>query len=168
MWAVLSCGGDPEREKYGWLRREALIDTIVMDTTSILFPHVRLHDREGNLVEIDGGIYHDQFKDFNLDLHVDAHKALVFDSEEKGQMLQGRVYANGHVDVTGPDNNLVVAADAVTTKNSRFRLSVDNVSSAYESNFIHFTIRNMTWIISMSPMPVRSRRKRRTCAPDDV
>ena len=113
-------------------------DTIVMDTTSILFPHVRLHDREGNLVEIDGGIYHDQFKDFNLDLHVDAHKALVFDSEEKGQMLQGHVYANGHVDVTGPDNNLVVAADAVTTKNSRFRLSVDNVSSAYESNFIHF------------------------------
>ena len=113
-------------------------DTIVMDTTSILFPHVRLHDREGNLVEIDGGIYHDQFKDFNLDLHVDAHEALVFDSEEKGQMLQGHVYANGHVDVTGPDNNLVVAADAVTTKNSRFRLSVDNVSSAYESNFVHF------------------------------
>ena len=113
-------------------------DTIVMDTTSILFPHVRLHDTEGNLVEIDGGIYHDQFKDFNLDLHVDAHEALVFDSEEKGQMLQGHVYANGHVDVTGPDNNLVVAADAVTTKNSRFRLSVDHVSSAYESNFIHF------------------------------
>lgn len=113
-------------------------DTIVMDTTSILFPHVHLQDKEGNLVEIQGGLYHDQFKDFQLDLHVDVHEALVFDSEEKGQMLQGHVYANGHVDVTGPDNNLVVAADAVTTKNSRFRLSVDNVSSAYESNFIHF------------------------------
>ena len=113
-------------------------DTIIMDTTSIEFPHVRLHDKEGNLVEIDGGIYHDQFRDFQLDLHVDAHEALVFDSEKKGEMLQGHVYANGHVDVTGPDNNLVVAADAVTTKNSRFRLSVDNVSSAYESNFIHF------------------------------
>lgn len=113
-------------------------DTIVMDTTSIEFPHVRLHDREGHLVEVNGAIHHDQFKDFNLDLHVDAHEALVFDSEEKGQMLQGHVYANGHVDVTGPDNNLVVAANAVTTKNSSFRLSVDNVASAYESSFIHF------------------------------
>lgn len=113
-------------------------DTIIMDTTSIEFPHVHLQDAEGNPVEVYGAIYHDQFKDFNLDLHVDAHEALVFDSEKKGEMLQGHVYANGHVDVTGSEQDLLVAADAVTTKNSRFRLSVDNVSSAYESNFIHF------------------------------
>ncbi len=113
-------------------------DTIVMDTTSIEFPHVHLQDAEGNPVEISGAIHHNQFKDFNLDLHVDAHEALVFDSEKKGDMLQGHVYANGHVDVTGPENDLLVAADAVTTKNSSFRLSVDNVASAYESSFIHF------------------------------
>ena len=113
-------------------------DTILMDTTSIAFPHVHLQDAEGNPVEIRGAIHHDQFKDFSLDLHVDAHEALVFDSDKKGEMLQGHVYANGHVDVTGSEDDLVVAADAVTTKNSRFRLSVDNVSSANESNFIHF------------------------------
>ncbi len=113
-------------------------DTIVMDTTSIEFPHVHLQDAEGNPVEVYGAIYHDQFKDFKLDLHVDAHEALVFDSEKKGEMLQGHVYANGHVDVTGTEQDLLVAADAVTTKNSQFRLSVDNVSSAYESNFINF------------------------------
>ena len=113
-------------------------DTIIMDTTSIEFPHVHLQDAEGNPVEVYGAIHHNQFMDFQLDLHVDAHEALVFDSEKKGEMLQGHVYANGHVDVMGSDNDLTVAADAVTTKNSRFRLSVDNVSSAYESNFINF------------------------------
>lgn len=113
-------------------------DTIVMDTMSIEFPHVRLHDAEGNLVEVEGAIEHDQFKDFVLNLHVDAHDALVFDSEEPGAMLQGHVYARGHVDVTGPENDILVSADAVTSRNSRFRLSVDNVASAYESNFIHF------------------------------
>ena len=113
-------------------------DTIIMDTTSIEFPHVYLQDAEGNPVEVYGAIHHDQFMNFNLDLHVDAHEALVFDSEKKGEMLQGHVYANGHVDVTGSEDDLLVAADAVTTKNSRFRLSVDNVSSAYESNFISF------------------------------
>ena len=113
-------------------------DTIVMDTTAILFPNVHLTDAEGNRVEVNGGVYHDQFRDFALDLHVDAHEALVFDNNRKGEMIQGRVYANGHVDVTGDEDDILVSADAVTTKNSQFRLSLDNASSANESNFIHF------------------------------
>ena len=114
-------------------------DTIVMDTTSILFPHVRLRDAEGNRVYVDGGIYHDQFRDFRLDLHVDAEDALVFSKPEKaGEMLTGQVYANGHVDVTGSENDILVNANASTSGKSRFRLSIDNVSNAYESNFVHF------------------------------
>ena len=113
-------------------------DTIVMDTTAILFPDVHLTDAEGNAVEVTGGVYHNQFRDFALDLHVDAHEAIVFDNDKKGEMLQGKVYANGHVDVTGDENDILVVADAVTTRNSRFRLSLDNVSSAGDANFIHF------------------------------
>ncbi len=113
-------------------------DTIVMDTTAILFPNVHLTDAEGNKVEVNGGIHHNQFGKFKLDLHVDAHDALVFGSEKTGEMIQGNVYATGHVDVTGDENDLLVAADAITSRNSRFRLSLDNTSSAYESNFIHF------------------------------
>ena len=113
-------------------------DTIVMDTTAILFPNVHLTDAEGNAVEVNGGVYHDQFRNFGLDIHVDAHEALVFDNDKKGEMLQGKVYANGHVDVSGDEKDILVFANATTTKNSRFRLSLDNVSSAGESNFIHF------------------------------
>ena len=113
-------------------------DTIVMDTTSIEFPQVHLTDQEGNKVDLDGAIYHNQFRNFALDLHVNAHNALIFDKEKRGEMLQGHVYAKGTVDVTGDENDLVVSADARTTRNSRFRLSVDNVSSANESHFIHF------------------------------
>ena len=113
-------------------------DTIRMDTTSILFPDVHLTDAEGNSVTVDGGIYHDQFRDFALDLHVDAHNALVFAQDKPGEMIRGHVYANGHVEVFGSEKDLTVLADAVTTRNSRFRLSIDNVSTANESNFIHF------------------------------
>ena len=113
-------------------------DTIVMDTTAIFFPNVHLVDAEGNKVELDGGIYHEQFRNFALDLHVDAHKALVFDKEDAGEMLRGHVYADGHVEVFGEEKDLAVIADAVTTRNSRFRLSIDNVATANESNFIHF------------------------------
>ena len=113
-------------------------DTIVMDTTAILFPNVHLTDAEGNSVTIDGGIYHDQFRDFALDLHVEADNALVFDQDKQGEMLRGHVYANGTVDVFGNEDDLTVLADAVTTRNSFFRLSIDQVSNASSSNFIHF------------------------------
>ncbi len=113
-------------------------DTIIMDTTAILFPHVHLVDQEGNKVEVNGGVYHEQFHSFALDLHVDAHNAIVFDNNRKGDMIQGKVYANGHVDVTGNDDDILVVANAITAKDSHFRLSLDNVSSAYQSNFIHF------------------------------
>ncbi|MBO7458184.1 MAG: translocation/assembly module TamB domain-containing protein [Paludibacteraceae bacterium] len=113
-------------------------DTIVMDTTAILFPNVHLVDAEGHKVEVNGGVYHDQFRDFALDIHVDAHDAVVFENDKKGDMIQGKVYATGHVDVTGDENDILVSANARTSKNSRFRLSLDNIASAYESNFIHF------------------------------
>ena len=113
-------------------------DTILMDTTAILFPNVHLVDAEGNKVTVEGGVYHDQFADFMLDLHVDAKEALVFDQNKRGEMLQGKVYATGHVDVIGNENDILVNATALTTRHSTFRLSLDNAAAAYESNFIHF------------------------------
>ncbi len=113
-------------------------DTIVMDTTAIIFPDVHLIDTEGHPVALKGSISHDQFRDFMLDLHVDANDALVFNKSGEGEMLQGKVYATGHVDVTGPDDDLVVAADMRTSTKSTFRLSLDKTASAYESTFIHF------------------------------
>ena len=113
-------------------------DSINMDTTAILFPDVHMTDAEENPVELTGAIHHKNFLDYVLDLHVDTHDALVFDMNTPGDMIQGSVYATGHVDVTGDEMDLIVAAEAKTSKNSRFRLSLDYTSSAYESNFIHF------------------------------
>lgn len=139
-YVLLRCCADNAHLTLPWTGARYTIphDTIVMDTSAILFPKVHLVDVEGHPLEINGGIMHDQFHDFVLDLHVDAHNALVFDKEQKGEMLQGHVYANGNVDVTGHEDDILVAADATTTKNSRFRLSLDNVANAYESNFVHF------------------------------
>ena len=113
-------------------------DSIIMDTTAIIFPHVHLTDAEGNPVLVKGEIRHEQFHDFVLDLHVDVKDAVVFDNDAPGEMLRGRVYASGHVDVSGHESDIVVEADARTSKNSLFRLSLDNASSAYESSFVHF------------------------------
>ena len=123
-----------------WTSTRYYIDdqTIIMDSTSIRFPEVYAKDADGHRVFVNGGIYHEQFQDFVLDLHVDAYDALVFNANKQGEMLQGNVYANGHVDITGHESDILVAANAVTSGKSQFRLSVDNVSSAYSANFVHF------------------------------
>lgn len=113
-------------------------DTIVLDSASIRFPNVHLTDEEGNPVVINGEIKHDQFRDFALDLHVDVNDALVYDKHASGEMIQGHVYASGQVDVQGGEDDITVSANARTERNSQFRLSLDNTSSAYESSFIHF------------------------------
>ncbi len=115
-------------------------DTIVLDSMAIKFPHVHLTDVEGHPVDLHGQITHDQFRDFHLDLHVNAREALVFDQDKPGEMLRGHVYATGRVDVTGPEDDILVFADAVTAHNSFFRLSIDQASSAYESSFVHFVV----------------------------
>lgn len=139
VYVLLQCEAQDASLTLPWTDTRYTIhkDTIIMDTTAILFPDVHLVDGYGNPVEVNGGVYHNQFKDFNLDIHVDAHDAMVFNETQPG-MLQGTVFATGHVDVTGPDKDILVQADARTSKNSSFRLSIDNASSAYESNFIHF------------------------------
>ena len=113
-------------------------DSIIMDTTAIRFPNVHLTDAHGNAVELDGKIRHNQFESYALDLHVDSHDALVYDSHIPGENIQGTVFATGHVDVTGTDQDIVVAVNATTSNKSQFRYSLDNMSSASESNFIHF------------------------------
>ena len=141
VYVLLRCAAQQGAFTLPWTGARYTIpsDTIVMDTTAILFPNVHLHDQEGHPVFVTGGVYHDQFADFHLDIHVDVDKALAFDvPDQAGQMLQGKVYASGHVDVVGDENDIQVIADARTESKSRFRLSIDNISSAYESNFIHF------------------------------
>ena len=113
-------------------------DTIIMDTTAIIFNKVHAVDAENHPVIVNGRITHNQFLNFALNLHVDAYDALVFDNNHAGDMFQGHVYARGHVDVTGPEDNILVYANATTSRNSTFRLSLDNASSAYESSFVHF------------------------------
>lgn len=125
-------------------------DSIIMDTTAILFPNVHLTDAEKNPVEVKGGIYHNEFRTFVLDLHVDAHDALVFDRMNTGDPIQGHVYGTGHADITGDQMDILVAADAVTSRNSQFRLSLDKASSAYESSFVHFVEHPGTDSLSMT------------------
>jgi len=114
-------------------------DTIALDTSAINFDHLVLHDAQQHTATLSGAITHELFQDFNLDLHVDCDRVLALDLPYDPQSLYyGRVYATGHVDVTGSDKDLNVDVAASTCGNSDFYLSIATASSAKDNSFITF------------------------------
>ena len=123
--------------------RYYLSDSVTMDSTSIQFRNITLRDEEQHTLHLDGALYHDCFQKFRFEFDVKANDALAFNLPDKqGEMLQGRVYANGDVRIQGDEREVSIQANARTVGKSRFRFSIDYASTASESNFIQFIDHN--------------------------
>lgn len=59
--------------------RYHLNDSVFMDSSSIRFPNMTLTDDNGNPIEFDGLITHNQFRNFKFHLVAKPHKAMVLD-----------------------------------------------------------------------------------------
>jgi len=119
-------------------------DSVFMDSTSIRFPDITLFDEEGNPFYFDGVISHDEyFKNFSIDLRGRCDHTLAINiPDAPGQFMQGKIYADGDIFLQGPESDIMLTADAVAVGKSRFRISVDGVSSAGDNSFITFYNRN--------------------------
>lgn len=123
-------------------------DSVYMDSTAIRFPHMKLRDIEGNPVYVDGILRHESFKNFMLDISARPDRAMALNLPDvKGELLSGKVYANGEVRIWGPDKDIRLDASAATFGKSRLRLSIDGASSAHDNSFIRFVSNDSTQLI---------------------
>ena len=115
-------------------------DTIVMDSTSIHFPHLTLYDEEDNKLAFDGTLTHNEyFRDFTLDLHAQCNHTLALHLPHAyGQLMEGKVYATGSVDIVGTDNDIQLNANALAVGKSRFQLSLGATATAHDNSFVQF------------------------------
>ena len=123
--------------------RYYLNDSVFMDSTSIQFNNLDLYDEEGHRLHLNGKLTHNIFNDFKYNFHINVFDALAFNLPDKaGEMLQGRVYANGDAHIKGDEEEVKITANARTVGKSRFRFSIDYASSAGDNNFITFVDHN--------------------------
>lgn len=123
--------------------RYYLNDSVFMDSTSIRFDHLDLYDEEGHRLHLNGKLTHNLFNDFKYNFDIQVFDALAFNLPDKaGEMLQGRVYANGDAHIKGDTEEVKITANARTIGKSRFRFSIDYASSAGDNNFITFVDHN--------------------------
>jgi hypothetical protein len=109
------------------------VDAAIQQTATI-------RDQRGQPAQIWGGVRHQNFKNFELDLHFRLKNNLVLNTSKKDNTtFYGRVHADGLVNFTGPFNQLkLVVDDAVTRDSTNLVLPLDDPLEVQEVRFVTF------------------------------
>jgi hypothetical protein len=98
-----------------------------------------LVDTLGNKAPVEGKIYHDHLKDFNLDLRLYPRNFLIMATTIKdNDSFYGDIIANGLATVKGPLKNIVLDVKAMTCKGTKLTLPLNRVSTVSDNDFIIF------------------------------
>jgi len=113
--------------------------TILLDSKTIELKDMVLVDTLGNKAPVEGKIYHDHLKDFNLDLRLYPRNFLIMATTIKdNDSFYGDIIANGLATVKGPLKNIVLDVKAMTCKGTKLTLPLNRVSTVSDNDFIIF------------------------------
>ncbi len=98
-----------------------------------------LKDERGEEAVFNGGIFHDGFRDFIIDLTGDFKNATVLNTTSADNNLYyGKAVATGSVNFLGAFNHLNITAKGTTNKGTRLFIPLEGESNVEQSDFIHF------------------------------
>jgi hypothetical protein len=91
--------------------------------------NLELLDRQNNTATFNGGIFHDGFRHFVLDISGKYENFEMLNTGPKDNKLYyGSAYATGDISVLGATNNLTVSAHAKTAKGTRISIPIGEIS----------------------------------------
>jgi len=109
------------------------------DTAEISLKQLQVIDQFDHVSILNASIYHQNFTNFNLDIHATLNNMMVLNTTEKDNKLYyGTGFATGSLEISGPINDVVINARASTDKGTRFFIPVGDHSSIQKQNFISF------------------------------
>lgn len=105
------------------------------------FNHIKFEDAKYETQgEVDGTISHRNFRDWAMDLSLNApERLLVLDTQYTEEALYyGTAFISGNARLHGPFDELVIDADATSRKGTVFKIPLKSAESVASSNFIYF------------------------------
>ena len=112
---------------------------LVFDENSISVSDLNLQDNRKQVAIFNGGIFHDGFKDFVLDLKGDLHNISVLNTAMKdNNMFYGKGFATGKVSFLGSINNLNISARVKTEKGTKIYIPIGGTEGVEQSDYISF------------------------------
>ncbi|MBF99973.1 MAG: hypothetical protein CMI36_13345 [Owenweeksia sp.] len=106
----------------------------------ISFPDLVLRDSEfGTEGKISGTVTHENFRNFDLDLRIDADELLALNTEATADnAYYGTAFVTGVITIKGPPDEVVIKADVSTQRDTRFNIPLDVAQDVRKSDFVTF------------------------------
>lgn len=114
-------------------------DSVIMDQTGFRFKNMAITDDKGNSATLNGYVAHTSFKDFEINLRINADNILSMDTRQKDNSLfYGTAYATGVISITGPATALKFDISARTGRNTRLFIPLNAGAEMNDYSFISF------------------------------
>lgn len=119
--------------------------TVQMTENSIMFQNFLIHDSFKNTATLNGTLTHRNFRDSQLHLESDfSNFQLLNTTTRDNSLFYGQGYGSGHLDISGPIENLAITATARTDRNTRIYIPIGNSNSNSKKDYINFVSFNDT------------------------
>ncbi len=121
---------------------------LVFTPSEISFRELNILDVNGNRARMRGGIVHDYFSDFILDISSNLENFQVLNTGVRdNEIFYGTAYVTGSLNIFGAANNLDITARATSQPNTRVFIPMGSSSVQAQENYI--TIINVRDTVSM-------------------
>lgn len=115
----------------------ALEGNVIFGANDIGFRGLELSDVNGNKAILRGGIAHDNFDNFILDVNADLSNFQVLNtSVTENEIFFGTAFASGTVNAFGAANNLEITANATSEANTRVFIPIGDSEGQVQEDFI--------------------------------
>jgi len=112
---------------------------ILINNNIIKIPSLDLTDKYGNSGTAKGKITHKMFKDMFLDIKLETKNMCVMETTEKNnEQFFGKAFVTGKATIIGPMNDIIVAANMLTEKNTVLNIPIKSSKSLRQNNFVEF------------------------------
>jgi hypothetical protein len=116
-----------------------LDDYVYMEDNLIGFKKLKLRDSFGNIAIVDGGIFHDNFRKFVLDIKGYMNSFHILNTTEKdNELFYGTAFASGDIEFLGAFNDFEIKANAKSNKGTKIYIPIQESASIKQQSFIKF------------------------------
>ncbi len=114
-------------------------DRVYFTENEIGFKNLRLYDDEDRTAIVNGGIYHDGFREFGLSMNADVRNFKVMNTTFRdNDLFYGTAVVTGNLSILGPAENLVIRANARSEKGTRIAIPVSDNQEISQTDYIRF------------------------------
>lgn len=114
----------------------------VVDVTEnqFSFRNIKLIDSKFKTEGIlSGGIRHNKFADWLLDLNINSSRILALDTKDSDDALYyGTAFIDGDASIKGPINGLVINVNATSEKGTSIKIPISDTEATSEKDYIKF------------------------------